>query len=76
MTQVVLQIENENDLQSILTIAQQLNIKHFTTNTHFQDSNVLTESEHNHRKNGLSKFRGILKANNGYYPSKSELYEQ
>lgn len=72
MTQIVLEIENENDLVSILAIAQQLNIKHFT----LKDSEALTNSEHHHRKAGLAKFKGILNTNNSYYPPKSEFYEQ
>lgn len=69
---ILIVLEIENDLVSILEIVQQLNIKHFT----LKNSESFTNLEHNYRKAGLAKFKGILNTNNSYYPSKSEFYEQ
>jgi hypothetical protein len=71
MTQIVLEIENDLDLEPILAIANRLNIRHF-----YKDENVLSVTEHKNRKEGLAKFKGILKSKKGYNSSKSEFYEQ
>ena len=75
MTQIVLEIENELDLEPILAIANRLNIRHFS-NVLNKDESILDEVEHKYRKEGLAKFSGILKPKQGYNPSKSEFYEQ
>ena len=75
MTQIVLEIENELDLEPILAIANRLNIRHFSYEFN-KDESVLDKAEHIKRKEGLAKFGGILKAKQDYKPSKSEFYEQ
>ena len=75
MTQIVLEIENELDLEPILAIANRLNIRHFS-NVLNKDESILDEVEHKYRKEGLAKFGGILKSKQDYKPSKSEFYEQ
>lgn len=75
MTQIVLQIENELDLEPILAIIHRLNIKHYTTNS-AEELEVLSINEFNKRKEGILEFAGMLNANKGYYPTKNEFYEQ
>lgn len=75
MTQIVLEIENELDLEPILAIANRLNIRHFAHVLN-KDESILDEKEHKYRKEGLAKFGGILKSKQGYNASKSEFYEQ
>jgi hypothetical protein len=74
MTKIVLEIENQLDLEPILAIVNRLNIRHFA-NFSDNDENVLSETEHKYRKEGLAKFGGILKSKQGYNPLKSEFYE-
>jgi hypothetical protein len=74
MTKIVLEIENQLDLEPILAIVNRLNIRHFTNGLD-NDENVLSEMEHQYRKEGLAKFGGILKSKQDYNPSKSEFYE-
>lgn len=75
MTQIVLEIENQLDLEPILAIVNRLNIRHYT-NVPDNNESILSEVEHQYRKAGITKFRGILKSKNIYNPLKSEFYEQ
>lgn len=74
MTQIVLEIENEIDVEPILAIARRLNIKHYKTTSSGNDKNG--KSAFLRRREGLAKFGGILKEYKGYNPNKSEFYEQ
>ena len=75
MTQIVLNIENELDIEPIIAIAQRLHIEYFTNKNAITDD-FTSKNNLRIRQDGLKKFAGILKNKKSYIHSKSEFYEQ